>query len=322
MEPALPPLHPLIPSLMAHLGLRIVDAIKWNVIACTDETGPRSRPKWIVKVGSDARKHDSLTYETRILREVLPMFDQSQFERLVLPEYVDDGVFEDLRWVRIKYIHGQQLVYEWSELTAKPDILGGRGMDLKVAEMAIDVLRDLRTVDIEGLPSFVRRFDAGAWVDDFRNRSALLVNRGVMEQATVDQALELFSSKRALRYEGSMFTNGDFYPRNFVLLPKGKVAVTDWVGGVDPWEFVAMRTWLLMWGNPKWQIEYLKSLRHHFPIDVEEMRTGLLIGSFEQAYRWREPSEETVGFARTQMLAYFRECLDLEYVKSLFSQAV
>ncbi|OGL72902.1 hypothetical protein A3C96_02505 [Candidatus Uhrbacteria bacterium RIFCSPHIGHO2_02_FULL_60_10] len=320
MELAMPPLHPKVPALLKHLNLRILDAIKWNVIAVAPADDPGTKPKWVLKFGDDPRKAKSVDYEIRILREVLPGIDQSEFERLVLPQYADDGTFEEVRWVKMDFVPGRQLVYEWSEINFKPEVLGGRGIEPQVAAMAVDMLRDLRSVDIESMPKAVRRFDFAAWLDDFRRDSGMLVGRGFMEEDTIDRALQLFTSKRVLRYEGSMFTNTDFYPRNFVIMPDGRhVSLVDWVGGVDPWEFVAMRAWLLMWGNPRWQIAYTKGIKEHFPVDVEEMRIGLLVGAFGQAYRWREMPEETVGFARTQMLAYFRQCLDLDYVNSLFS---
>jgi hypothetical protein len=115
-----------------------------------------------------------------------------------------------------------------------------------------------------------------------------------------------------------MFTNGDFYPRNFIILADGRIGVTDWVGGVDPWEFVAMYTWLLMWGNPAWQSTYIAALKAHFPVDEHEMQIGLLVKSFDQVYRWREMPEEHVGFARTQMLTYFKQFLDVNNVRSIF----
>jgi hypothetical protein len=74
-----------------------------------------------------------------------------------------------------------------------------------------------------------------------------------------------------------------------------------------------------MWGNPKWQIEYVARLKEHFPIDIDEMQIGMLVKSFDQVYRWREEPEEVIGFSRTQMLAYFRQCLDKEYVKEIFA---
>jgi hypothetical protein len=80
-----------------------------------------------------------------------------------------------------------------------------------------------------------------------------------------------------------------------------------------------MRAWLLMWGSPRWQIEYARGIKNHFPVDIEEMRIGMLVGAFDLAYRWHEQPEESVGFARTQMLAYFRQCLDLAYVNSVFT---
>jgi hypothetical protein len=318
MEPPLPPLHPHVPELLAHLGLRVVDAIKWNVLACAPVTEHGDVPTCVLKFGSDRRKAESIAYEVRIMSEVLPTLDQRLFERLVLPEYMNDGVHEGLRWMLMKHIPGRPLVYDWSELTFKPDLLGGRRIDVSVAKDAVDVLRDLRLIDIGHLPKFVRHFDFAEWVEAYKLKSETLVTQGILDRSTVEGAMKVFSGKGTKRYEGSMFTNGDFYPRNFIILPENGISVVDWVGGIDPWEFVAMYSWLLMWGNPKWQIEYVAEIKKHFPVDVEEMRIGLLVKSFDQVYRWREEPEEYIGFARTQMLAYFHQCLDLDYVSKIF----
>ncbi|MGH3554551.1 MAG: hypothetical protein ACRDT5_18590, partial [Mycobacterium sp.] len=96
------------------------------------------------------------------------------------------------------------------------------------------------------------------------------------------------------------------------------IAVVDWVGGIDPWEFVAMHAWLLMWGNPAWQQVYIKEMQKHFPVDVNEIQIGLLVKSFDLVQRWRHLPEEQVGFARTQMIAYFHQCIDMDYVNQLF----
>jgi hypothetical protein len=318
MELPLPPMHPCVPELLASLKLRLVDAIKWNVLACVEEGSEGKVPTVIIKFGSDRRKAESISYETRLMREVLPGLDEGMFERLVLPECLADGIFEDVRWLKMRYVAGRPLVHDWSEMNFKPETLGGRGIGGEVAVMAVDVLRDLRLVDINALPAFVRRFNFGEWLEDFNLKSETLVTQGLFGRETVEQAVRLFTAKSVGRYEGSMFTNGDFYPRNFILLPEGSIAVTDWVGGVDPWEFVAMYAWLLMWGNPEWQKTYIAAIKAHFPIDFEEMQIGLLVKSFDQAYRWREMPEEHIGFARTQMLSCFKQCLDLEYVRSIF----
>jgi len=317
MEPPLPPLHPRLPELLDHLKLRLIDAIKWNVLTCAGEEDEGDVPTVVLKFGTDRRKAESISYEARVMRDVLPGLEEDMFERLVVPEYLEHGVYEDIHWMTMRYMEGEPLVFKWSELGFKPETLGGRGVDLKVADMAVDILRDLRLVDIGSLPSFVRRFDD--WFDGFRLKSETLIIQGLFDRATVDSAVKLFTSEKVRRYEGSMFTNGDFYPRNFILLPQGKVAVTDWVGGVDPWEFVAMYSWLLMWGNPEWQDRYISLIKDHFPVDVEEMQIGLLIKSFDQVYRWREMPEEHVGFARAQMLTYFRSCLEMDYVSKIFA---
>ena len=319
MEPPLLPLHPHLPGLLSSLGLRVVDALKWNVLACAPDDSVGAIPTVVLKFGTDKRKTESMEYERRIVSEIFPSIDQRFFERLVLPEYISDGAHRDLRWMLMKFIPGKTLIHSWSELSFKQDLLGGKIVPLEVAAASVDVLRDLRSVDVATLPAFVHRFDFPVWLDAFRIKSDAMVSLGLLERDTVDRALAFFGAKAADRYQGTMFTNGDFYPRNFVMLDSGRVAVTDWVGGVDPWEFVAMYAWLLMWGNSRWQVEYVAQIKRHFPVDVNEMQAGLLVKSFEQAYRWREEPEESIGFARTQMLAYFRQCLDAEYVREIFS---
>lgn len=319
MEPSLPPLHPRVSELLTHLGLRVVDAIKWNVLACARNEDVGNEPTVVLKFGSDERKEASIAYETRIMIEALPTIDQGAFERLVLPEHVASGIHADLRYLIVKHIPGKALVYDWSELNFKSDILGGKHLDPAGARAVVDVFRDLRLVDITALPKFVRRFKFDEWLEAFRQKSEVLVTQGLMERSTIEAADALFSSKTVSRYEGSMFTNGDFYPRNFIIMADGKIAVVDWVGGVDPWEFVTMYAWLLMWGNPQWQQAYFAEIRKHFPIDHAEMQVGLLVKSFDQIYRWRDMPEEHIGFARTQMLAYFHLGLDIDYVRQLFA---
>jgi aminoglycoside phosphotransferase (APT) family kinase protein len=197
-------------------------------------------------------------------------------------------------------------------------VLGGKGVSRAVAHDAVDILQDLRMVDVDTLPDFVRRFSFEQWQASFANRSLELVERRMLQADTVKRAEELFAELATERYQGNMFTNGDFYPRNFILLPGDRIAVADWVGGIDPWEFVAMHAWLMMWGNADWQAAYIRQINRHFPIDYEEMQVGLLVNTFDRVYGWREHPEELIGLARAQMLSYFRQCLDSKYVQSIF----
>jgi hypothetical protein len=318
MELALPPIHPKVPELLEHLGLQIVEPVKWNVLLCR-KTGQPDNRALILKFGSDRRKAASIEYEVTILRDVLPQLDQQFFERLVLPEYVNDGRFGDIHWVLTKYLEGKPLLYEWSELSTKPEVLGGRGLGPEVAVLAADVLRDLRLVDIDAMPDFVRRFSFDRWLEEFQVRSRELVDARIWEQRTVERALELFKDVATERYQGNMFTNGDFYPRNFILLPKGKIAVADWVGGIDPWEFVAMKAYVMMWGNPAWQKAYIAEINRHFPVDIEEMQVGLLVKCSNRIWLWREQPEELLGMARAQLINCFHSCLDIDSVRKIFN---
>ena len=120
------------------------------------------------------------------------------------------------------------------------------------------------------------------------------MHRGLVEQETLDEAYRLFSSKEARRYEGSMFTNGDFYPRNFIFLPHGKIAVVDWVGGIDPWEFVAMHAWLLMWGNPAWQLRYTTEIKADRVVLLSGSGRGASAGSMDRGGHPSGPEEAPV----------------------------
>jgi hypothetical protein len=318
MEPPLPPLHPKVPILLDQLDLRIIDAVKWNLLLCTGRSDEGSEPTAVLKIGSDRRKSESMAYETKIMREVLPSIDASMFERLVLPELISDGSTDGVRWILMKYIKGDPLIYKWSELAFKADILGGKGLDAGMASACVDVLRDLRLVDIMTMPDYVRKFSFAEWLEGFKAKSDAVVKFGLMDRTTVDSARALFETRKTLRYEGNMFTNGDFYPRNFIALDDGRIAVVDWDAGIDPWEFAAMYAWLLMWGSPEWQAAYVREIARHFPVDIDEMQVGMLVKAFDQVYLWRNEPEENIGFARTQMLSYFRQALDRDYVRSVF----
>ncbi|PIY63232.1 hypothetical protein COY93_00940 [Candidatus Uhrbacteria bacterium CG_4_10_14_0_8_um_filter_58_22] len=318
MEPPMPPLHPKTPSLLDHLGLRIIDVVKWNLLLCVQKDDSGSVPTHVLKFGMDRRKTESVDYETRIMREVLPVLDREDFSRLVLPELLGSGEHDGLHWLETQYIAGQPLVHRWSELNHKPNILGGKGLEADTAVAVVDILRDLRSVDIGALPDFVRRFDLGLWSKEFDRHAEDLVRLSWLDQPSIDFASELFSKVQTERYQGSMFTNGDFYPRNFILLPEGKLAVVDWVGGVDPWEFVAVHAWLMMWGNPDWQKRYVQELKVHFPVDLGALQVGLVVRSFDLLWRWKDESEADLSQARAQMSEYLRQCLDPEYVRRIF----
>ncbi|MEY4722750.1 MAG: hypothetical protein RLZZ324_263, partial [Candidatus Parcubacteria bacterium] len=56
MEPTLPPLHPQVSELLTALGLRVVDIVQWDVLACAPIGEPGNTPSVILKFGADERK--------------------------------------------------------------------------------------------------------------------------------------------------------------------------------------------------------------------------------------------------------------------------
>ena len=98
-----------------------------------------------------------------------------------------------------------------------------------------------------------------------------------------------------------------------------KIVVIDWqtwnenyrVNIVDYIENVVAFTFIHMWNNRLWQIEFLKEVRKYFRIDFKDLRNAILIKSFEQAIFF------TGSTKRKKQLLIFKNFLSDFYVKCL-----
>jgi hypothetical protein len=88
--------------------------------------------------------------------------------------------------------------------------------------------------------------------------------------------------------------NGDFYPRNLIVQPTGRIVIVDWetcnpnspFHTIDHPENVAAVFYAHMWGNPAWQATYRNALNARFGFPPASFAKGVVIAALELANMW------------------------------------
>ena len=93
--------------------------------------------------------------------------------------------------------------------------------------------------------------------------------------------------------------NGDFYPRNLIVQPTGRIVIIDWetyspnspFHTVDHPENVAAVFYAHMWGNPGWQAAYRDALSQRFSFSETSFAKGVVIQALELANMWMNDTD-------------------------------
>ena len=191
----------------------------------------------------------------------------------VLPQAIDfDG---ETSVLRVKFYDGETFNKRWTEEN------GGLGVGLDLAELIPAVIADLATIDIKhftenkALASEERlAFDYQTSLDYYSEIARRLRSLGLIEDHELDQINTILAYRQTSEM---IVNNGDFYPRNFVKQPSGKLVIIDWdtwnQDGNSPFymvdhpENVAATIYVHMWGNQPWQIAFLDALLNRFDFD-------------------------------------------------------
>ncbi|MCH7759476.1 N-acetylneuraminate synthase family protein, partial [Patescibacteria group bacterium] len=161
------------------------------------------------------------------------------------------------------------------------------------------------------------QFNFENWNKQFADRAKILLQHGWISQEDSNKANELL--KYGFKKSKLIFSNGDYYPKNLLNF-KGKIMVIDWetwntnyrANIVDYIENVVAFTFIHMWNNRLWQIEFLKEVRKYFRIDFRDLRNAILIKSFEQIFFFGGESRRG-----KKQLIIFKNILSDFYVKCL-----
>lgn len=281
--------------------------------------------------------------EKIIFTNVLPAIRQQNlpFRRLQLPElrnivskkFQQNNIQKDQDFIFLKYYDETRFNDKWNEISALG--YGGRGLDISVAEKIVDLIADFSLIDVPSLSIFnLPTFDYAIWKkQNLPYIANILIGRSIIDQSHIDKALSIFSFPNLFQHSKMILTNGDFYPRNLIELPDGKIAIIDWESRQD-YEFeittngtvqnlVDQRNvpinylenhlaffFIHMWGNYAFQRHLIKSATKKFNLSSEDLQSAILIKSIEQALIWPD------DLSRRQA-EIFVNALETNFIKDL-----
>lgn len=261
-----------------------------------------------------ARGQECLVYRSLLLH--LAEKYNRKFKRLKLPEYIE--IDERKNRITLPFYDGRTYNEVWGES------YGGRLMGLELSKETAEVLYDFSKIRVEevsgneeiaGIEKYKFEFDS--WFQTFNQEKEKFVARSLISREEASVAVGILQSD--FDKPRFIFSNGDFYPRNFINMGTN-IVVIDWqtwdasyrVNLVDYLENVLAFTFIHMWGNFPWQFSYLKEVQKYFRLDTDNFQKALLIKSFDQANFWYGNS----NLCKDQLFI-FKNALDKEYVQYL-----
>lgn len=323
---------PQISEILTAEGLKIVlPNIEVGKAVCENTSGER----FFIKYSSNAEETMYVNVLPAIEKQKLP------FRVLQLPELVtiirksfdQNGSIKQQDFIITKYVDGIMFNDRWDEVSTSG--YGGKGIRLDFATRVVDLVTDLSLINTSLLDMFTpSTFDFSKWKkQNLPFLSEILIKRKLIDQGYINKALSILSSNGLFENSQMILTNGDFYPRNFIELPNGKITIVDWEGRQD-YDFVDQEENLVqrvvdqrnafvnfvenhiaffcihMWGNPDFQRKFIHGVSRIFDFTAENLQAAILIKSLEQALIWPD------DLARIQM-GIFVKTLDIGFVRNL-----
>jgi len=232
------------------------------------------------------------------------------FRRLVIPEAVTWGQDKEIgSWILRRWLDGKPMCPDWSELPRA----GGMRLAPDGVEKVVDLLEDLAAIDAAPfLRTGVPRRDRSFLQEQIRREVAQAEKRGLLSPAEIDRIWCLVQPILACADTGPWrLSNHDFYFRNFLEMPDGRVALLDWeVARISCFEIehCVSYLWMLLWNQPEWRAEFLGQTKQRLRIDREKFRAALIVNSLHQAmFVWQNQP-----VLQDKMLHVLRVSLDEE----------
>jgi hypothetical protein len=246
------------------------------------------------------KQHPSLE-EIQMYEEVLDKIADTYnptFRRLILPKSIktDKG---NLILIMPDYTAEN---YEGETFNSKWNVaLGGSEFGNYLADEIPDIVFDLSVVDTSIVyeneilkQSNKLEFRTDEYLNEFKDVTDLFCKHGQLNNDEVAKAERIVSKAFPQK---TILSNADFYPRNFIRLPTGKIVLIDW----DTWssrqyprrckyvldhiENVAAHCFVHMWDNSPWQQIFVQQLRIRFTnMQPEDFQRALLINSLGMAH--------------------------------------
>jgi aminoglycoside phosphotransferase (APT) family kinase protein len=187
---------------------------------------------------------------------------------------------------------GDDLAARWSETD------GGARLPVTLADTIAAILADLARIDttpvtddpvLSTIPGLV--FDHAAALTRSAGIARQLTRAGLLSGEDCARAEQLMAYRQ---HTPMIVNNGDFYPRNLMDRPDGRIVIVDWetwnpgspFHTIDHPENVAAVFYVHMWGNPAWQAAYRAILSARFAFSPASFAKGVVIAALELASMW------------------------------------
>jgi aminoglycoside phosphotransferase (APT) family kinase protein len=217
------------------------------------------------------------------------------FSALLLPAAIT--VDPARRLLVLPHYDGEDLANRWDETD------GGALLGPGLAAAIPAILQDLARIDtacvttdpvLSKIPGLI--FDHDAALTRSAGIARQLTRAGLLTREHCAHAERLLAHHQ---HTTMIINNGDFYPRNLIVQPTGRIVIIDWetynphspFHTVDHPENVAAVFYAHMWGNPGWQTAYRSALHQRFGFSTASFAKGVVIQALELANMWMNDTD-------------------------------
>lgn len=239
-----------------------------------------------------------------------------QHKKIVRKVIGEEKSQEEFKFILINYYQGTYYNKSWNEYY--PESLGGRGVDIGLADKSVKLIKDFSLINTKDLSEFdLLEFDFDRWKNEnLPLMKRQLLQKGVISIKQISEAEKILNADGLFSGSEKILTNGDFYPRNFIELSNGKVVVVDWEGRVDYELDIPVKNgseklkgqrnafinyienhvaflFVHMWGNYEFKRNFIKNASEEFNLSARDLQAALIIKALEQSFLWKDIDRAT-----------------------------
>jgi aminoglycoside phosphotransferase (APT) family kinase protein len=230
----------------------------------------------------------------RVLASLAPACN-AHFTTLLLPAAIT--IEPARRLLVLPHYGGEDLAARWNETD------GGALLGPGLAAAIPAILEDLARINtacvttdpvLSNIPGLI--FDHDAALTRSAAIARQLTRAGLLSRDQCAHAQRLLAHQQ---HTPMIVNNGDFYPRNLIVQPTGRIVIIDWetynpnspFHTVDHPENVAAVFYAHMWGNPAWQAAYRGALHQRLGFSTASFAKGVVIQALELANMWMNDTD-------------------------------
>lgn len=238
-------------------------------------------------IKNTAQRGEIALYEA--LNKLASIYNE-QFSILELPYALELNA--NTEHLLLPFYDGEDYAHRWNEAD------GGSGIKLTFAEDIPQVISDLSKISIDELMknpelNLIENlvFDESSAREYFTGLAYIFRKTGLLTDEEYAKVIEILATPQT---STKILNNGDFYPRNFIRRPNGKLVLIDWETWndhspfftIDHPENAAAVMYAHMWGNPVWQATFRHNLVNSLGMNEASLRKVIVMKALQLANLW------------------------------------